>query len=81
METRPRVAKLGTVSGTDLGRPDGVVADIHGIGSRHALCGAQPALMVRGSPAQEVQFQIPIQPRARVGDCQKTSEQQATIAD
>jgi hypothetical protein len=47
------------------------VADIRGIGSRHALCGAQPALMVRGSPAQEVQFQIPIQPRARVGTVRK----------
>jgi hypothetical protein len=61
-----------TVSGTDLGRPDeGLVAAIRGIGSRHALCGAQPALMVRGSPAQEVQFQTPIQPRARVGTVRK----------
>jgi hypothetical protein len=29
-------------------------ADIRGIGSRHALCGAQPALMGRGSSAQKV---------------------------
>jgi predicted TIM-barrel fold metal-dependent hydrolase len=49
------------------------LADIRGIGSRHALCGAQPGLMVRGSPAQEVQFQVPIQPRARVETVQNRS--------
>jgi hypothetical protein len=40
-----------TVSGTDFGDRMGVVRTVRGIRSRHALCGAQPGLMVRGSPA------------------------------
>jgi hypothetical protein len=80
--TRPAAASTGAaLSGRPCqeqiwgDRMRWVVADIRGIGSRHALCGAQPALMVRGSPAQEVQFQIPIQPCARVDpvrNCQKS---------
>jgi hypothetical protein len=57
-----------------------MVADSRRIRSRHALCGAQPELMVRGSLAQEVLFGV-LSRRLDHASCAQSANDRTVAAD